>query len=323
MISNIGACVIQYCLNCIVVWNWGWGMLGCGLTLTFANCLQFIFLTSALYYYDDIRPILSWPKFDGEHWQFVKEYLTLGFPSMIMAFLEIAGVEVFQPLSGYISTYSNAAQAIVMNLYACLFTFYLGASIATAIFVGAAIGENNIKAARVFAKTAQLLVLCFTVCLAIFLFFMKEKLVSCFTSNTTIQTIALPALLVLSAALIPDCVIYCQVGVMRGLGKQKMAAWIQIAGFFVISIPIGCVLAYVYKLNISGFWTGFLIRSVIVCAVFAVLIWKVLDWEAIAVETQEREKQLREMIAHHRKADGKGDYGTINSDEKTEDVERK
>jgi Na+-driven multidrug efflux pump len=161
-------------------------MLGCGLTLSFANVLQCIFLTSSLYYYDELKPCLFWPKFDREHWQYVKEYLTLGFPSMIMAFLEIAGVEIFQPLSGYISTYSNAAQAIVMNIYACLFTFYLGASIATAIFVGAAIGENNIPAARVFAKTAQLLVLGFTCCLSLFLYFMKEKIVTCFSSNTTI-----------------------------------------------------------------------------------------------------------------------------------------
>lgn len=299
-------------------------MLGCGLTLSFANCLQFIFLTSALYYYEDIRPILTWPKFDAENWTYVKEYLTLGFPSMIMAFLEIAGVEIFQPLSGYISTYSNGAQTIVMNIYACLFTFYLGASIATAIFVGAAIGENNIPAARVFAKTAQLLVLGFTVCLSCLLFLMRNKIVTYFTSNTTIQTIALPALLVLAIALIPDCIIYCQVGVMRGLGKQKMAAWIQIAGFFVISIPIGCVLAYVYKLNIAGFWTGFLIRAIVVCIVFWVLIWKILDWDVIAEETREREKALREMLAHHGKKDEtlKPSYGTINSDDK-EDVEKK
>jgi MATE family multidrug resistance protein len=125
--------------------------------------------------------------------------------------------------------------------------------------------------------------------------------------------------MVLAIALIPDCIIYCQVGVMRGLGKQKMAAWIQIAGFFVISIPIGCVLAYVYKLNIAGFWTGFMIRSIIVCAVFWILIWKVLDWDVISVETREREKALREMIAHEKKQD----YGTINSDDKQEDTEKK
>jgi MATE family multidrug resistance protein len=204
-----------------------------------------------------------------------------------------------------------------MNIYACLFTFYFGASIATAIFVGAAVGENNIPAARVFAKTAQILVLGFTVCLAIFLFLLKEKIVTCFTSNTTIQTIALPALMVLAIALIPDCVTYIQVGIMRGLGKQKMAAVIQIIGFFVISIPIGCVLAFVYKLNISGFWTGFLIRSIIVCTVFWLLIWKILDWDVIAEEARERERALREMISHHKLGEEKKEgYGTINSDEK-------
>jgi Na+-driven multidrug efflux pump len=109
MISNIMAIVIQYSLNCVVVWQWGWGMLGCGLTLSFAQVLQMIFLSASLYYYEDVRSFCHWPKFNAELWQYIKEYLTLGFPSMIMAFLEIAGVEIFQPLSGYISTYSNGA----------------------------------------------------------------------------------------------------------------------------------------------------------------------------------------------------------------------
>jgi hypothetical protein len=76
-------------------------------------------------------------------------------------------------------------------------------------------------------------------------------------------------------------------------------------------------LAYCYKLNIAGFWTGFLIRSIVVCVVFWVLIWKILDWDVIADEARERERALREMIAHHHLGEEKKEgYGTINSDEK-------
>ena len=71
---------------------------------------------------------------------------------MLMCFLEMAGVEVFQPLSGLIGPLSNGAQAIVMNMYACMCCIYLGASIASSIFVGQCIGEGNILKAKRYAQ---------------------------------------------------------------------------------------------------------------------------------------------------------------------------
>jgi Na+-driven multidrug efflux pump len=74
----------------------------------------------------------------------MKEFLAIGIPSMLMATLEIAGVELMQPLAGLISSDSNAAQAVVMNIYAGVFTLYLAVSISTSIFVGSSIGTGNI-----------------------------------------------------------------------------------------------------------------------------------------------------------------------------------
>lgn len=70
--------------------------------------------------------------------------MALGVPSMFMACLEICGVELMQPLAGLISADANAAQAVVMNIYAGAFTVYLSISIATAIFVGSSLGTGNI-----------------------------------------------------------------------------------------------------------------------------------------------------------------------------------
>jgi Na+-driven multidrug efflux pump len=74
----------------------------------------------------------------------MKEFLSIGAPSMIMACLEIAGVELMQPLAGIISADSSGAQAVVMNIFAGFFTIYLSVSIATSIFVGQSIGMGNI-----------------------------------------------------------------------------------------------------------------------------------------------------------------------------------
>lgn len=61
-----------------------------------------------------------------------------------MTSLELAGVELMQPLAGLISSESNAAQAAVLNIYVGYFTIYISISIATSIFVGCCIGAGNV-----------------------------------------------------------------------------------------------------------------------------------------------------------------------------------
>jgi len=47
-----------------------------------------------LYCYEEIRPALIMPSFNREQWRYIKEFLSIGIPSMLMACLEIAGVEL-------------------------------------------------------------------------------------------------------------------------------------------------------------------------------------------------------------------------------------
>lgn len=196
-----------------------------------------------------------------------------------------------------------------MNIYACMFTLYMGASIAAGIFVGASLGENNIPKARRFAFVAELCIVTMTTTFASILFIFRSSIVSKFTSDTSIQAIATPAMAVLCFALIPDSLIFAQVGILRGLGKQKLAASIQILSIFLISLPLGCFLVFVCGMNVAGFWVGFLVRCLIAAGLFAYIIWRYLDWDQIAKDTFERESHLRKGGE-----DGR-EYGSIEQNE--------
>lgn len=82
----------------------------------------------------------------------------------------------------------------------------------------------------------------------------------------------------------------------------------------MISLPIGCYLAFVKNMNVAGFWVGFLFRTVIAAAVFILLIWKWFDWEEIAREARDREKNMREKLlsATTNAVKKPSDYGSIN-----------
>ena len=95
LISNFMACVLQFTLNIFMIWKWNLGMYGAGMSVTITNTIQSSFFVFLLWWYEDIRPTQFWPTFNSEQWNYIKSYLHLGVPSMLMAFLEIGGVEVF------------------------------------------------------------------------------------------------------------------------------------------------------------------------------------------------------------------------------------
>lgn len=115
---------------------------------------------------------------------------------------------------------------------------------------------------------------------------------SYYTSNEEVIELASSALVYFSLALIPDSMIYSQLGTFRGLRKDKIAFIIQILSFILISFPLGIYFAFYLKMNISGFWLGYLIRSVITCAIFSYLLWRHFDWEEIANNVVTNEQSL-------------------------------
>ena len=136
-----------------------------------------------------------------------------------MSFLEICGVELFQPLAGLISVNSSSAQSITMMLYAGIFIILMGISIAISIFVGRNVGQFNIDAAKTFAQASVIYCCCVGVVAMLILAIWNTDITSLFTSDADIQALAEDANVILIYCCIPVALVYSCVGSFRGLGK--------------------------------------------------------------------------------------------------------
>ncbi len=85
------------------------GLLGAGFAVSMANGFFYLFTMGALFVYDETREALKWPEWNDELWGYLKQFTALAIPSMVMAFLEMAGVECLQVLAGLISSISADA----------------------------------------------------------------------------------------------------------------------------------------------------------------------------------------------------------------------
>lgn len=226
LISSVVCIFIQALFCWLCVFKWDLGVLGCGLALSASKIFQSAYMWISLYYYEEIREALFWPTWDETQWTYIKQFLYLGAPSLAMSFLEICGVELLQPLAGLISVNSSSAQSICMMLYAGIFIILMGISIAISIFIGRSVGQFNVQHARLFGIASLIYCLIVAVLAIIVLLAFNTSIVSAFTSDTTIQQLAIDGNKILAWCCIPVAVLYSGVGGFRGLGKQKVAATI-------------------------------------------------------------------------------------------------
>ncbi|KAL6331663.1 hypothetical protein AAG906_014313 [Vitis piasezkii] len=76
-------------------------------------------------------------------------------------------------------------------------------------------------------------------------------------------------------------------GMVRGSGKQKIGALVNLGAYYLAGIPSGALLAFVYHIGGKGFWTGIIV-SLFLQALFLAIIILCTNWEKEAKKATDR-----------------------------------
>ncbi len=80
-------------------------------------------------------------------------------------------------------------------------------------------------------------------------------------------------------------------GILRGCGRQEVGAYINLAGYYAIALPLAAALAFHYHYGLVGLWTGLALGLFIVSLIQVILIART-DWR------EESRKALALVQAH-------------------------
>ncbi|KAK9289964.1 hypothetical protein L1049_008126 [Liquidambar formosana] len=80
---------------------------------------------------------------------------------------------------------------------------------------------------------------------------------------------------------------FSSTGVAVGAGWQSIVAYVNIACYYLLGIPIGVVLGYVFNMQVKGVWIGMLF-GVFVQTVVLVIITYRTDWDKQVSLAQKR-----------------------------------
>ena len=190
------------------------------------------------------------------HIAIVPDIFKLGLPTALAVLTEIAAFGGSTLIIARISTLQTAAHNIVLTLASITFMVPLSVAIATSVKVARAFGENNQKLVYEYIKSALTLSLGFMTCSALTFFIIPQYVLRIFTSDSELITIGIPILIIAGLFQIFDGAQVTLSGILRGLHVSRPTFFANLAGYWVLGIPLGIYFAYSQNMGATGVWIG-------------------------------------------------------------------
>lgn len=280
MVLSLSAIPINFFLNWLLIYgNWGFPRLeleGAGYATLITRTLIFVALAIVILKHRVFRPFMAVRK---NQWKLrrdaMKQLLKIGIPSSLQIGMEAGAFAVSGIIIGTISAQAQAAHQIALSCASFTFMVSLGLSQAGSIRVSNAFGAKQLTKINFIGKSTLWLALIYGVlCCLVFTIF-RWQLPTFFNHETEVITIAATLLLFAAIFQISDALQAIAAGLLRGVKDVNIPTLFIAIAYWVLGIPIGCLLAFYYNMGANGIWLG-LIIGLSVSAIFLTL--RFLKW---------------------------------------------
>ncbi|MEO8854675.1 MAG: MATE family efflux transporter [Ginsengibacter sp.] len=263
MILSLAALPLNAFLNWLLIYgNWGFPRLelpGAGYATLITRVFIFVVLTLIILYHRTFQKYiairsLSWYL----RWHTFKELLHIGIPSSFQITMEAGAFAVSGILIGTLGAVTQAAHQIALSIASLTFMVSMGLSQAGSIRTSNAFGRNDRQTINLIGKSTIIMALIYGSCCAVIFILFKNQLPLIFNGNK--EVVSMAAYLLLFAALfqVSDSTQAVTAGLLRGIKDVKVPTFFIAIAYWVIGIPLGCLLAFHFKMGAAGIWTGFI-----------------------------------------------------------------
>lgn len=262
MVLSMLALPINIGINWLLVYgNWGfprWELMGAGA----GTLITRIIILVALLFIVAVHPIFKrYIAARRSQWKLqkgtMKELLHIGIPASLQGGMESGAFAVSGIIIGTLGAVQQAAHHIALSCAAFTFMVSIGLAQGGSIRTSNAWGRNNWDDIRRIAKSTVWSGLLYGLVCAILFISLRHTLPLAFNSDAAV--VSLTSVLMLYAALfqMSDAAQAVGVGLLRGMKDVKVPTLYVALAYWVLGIPIGCLMAFTFKMGAAGMWIGF------------------------------------------------------------------
>ncbi|KAL6312214.1 hypothetical protein AAG906_025556 [Vitis piasezkii] len=277
MMITTGFTTLLHILTCwILVFKSGLRNKGAAL----ANAISYWMNVLLLAIYVRVSPSCkkTWTGFSREAMHDVPKFLRLAIPSAVMICLEIWSFEMMVLLSGLLPNpkLETSALSISLNICSVIYMIPLGLSGAISVRVSNELGAGRPQSARLAIYVVLFMVTIEGVLVATILI-----------SGHKFWGYSYKIMVLVAVSHFWDGIQSVLSGMVRGSGKQKIGALINLGAYYLVGIPFGALLAFVYHIGGKGLWTGIIVSLFMQAVSLAIIIF-CTNWEREAKKATDR-----------------------------------
>nr|AFW17284.1 putative multidrug and toxic compound extrusion protein 1 [Diospyros kaki]AMU19395.1 MATE3 protein [Diospyros kaki] len=291
---SVGVFLLHILITWLAVYVLNYGLIGAALTLSLSWWL--LVILQSLYILLSPSCAQTWTGFSRKAFNGIWPYFRLTVASAIMLCLEIWYFQGLVLISGLLSNPTIALDSIsiCMNYLNWDMQFMLGLAAAASVRVSNELGAGHPMVAKfsvvIVSGTSIAISIVFSAIVLIF----KVGLSKLFTSDSeVIEAVSgLTPLLAISVFL--NGIQPILSGVAIGSGWQAVVAYVNLGAYYIIGLPIGCVLGFKTSLAAAGIWWGMII-GVILQTISLVILTARTNWNAEVAKAADRLHQSAEV----------------------------
>ncbi|KAG2717638.1 hypothetical protein I3760_03G185600 [Carya illinoinensis] len=286
---SVGVFLVHIVLTWLVVYVVDYGLLGAALTLSFSWWV--LVILNGLYILLSPSCKETWTGFSIKAFKGIWPYFKLTVASAVMLCLEIWYNQGLVLISGLLPnpTISLDSISICMNYLNWDMQFMLGLSAAASVRVSNELGAGHPRVAKfsvlVVNGTSILISIVFTIIVLVF----KVGLSKLFTTDTEVIEAVSELTPLLAISVFLNGIQPILSGVAIGSGWQGVVAYVNLTTYYIIGLPIGCVLGFKTSLGVAGIWWGMII-GVLLQTLTLIILTARTNWDAEVKRAAERLK---------------------------------
>ena len=261
-------------LNWLLIFgNWGFPrleLLGAGWSTLITRTIMFIALGLIIFRHSTFSEYIA-----ARHKQWklrkktIRELLYIGIPSSLQIGMEAGAFAVSGILIGTISAVAQASHQIALSCASFTFMVSMGLAQAGSIRVSNAFGRKDWPKISVIGRSTLIVALMYGIFCAISFGVFRNQLPKLFNDNADVLNMA--ALLIIFAAIfqISDSTQAIGAGLLRGIKDVKYPTVMITIAYWVVGLPLGYLLAFVFNMGATGIWIG-LITGLTLASLFLI-----------------------------------------------------
>lgn len=203
----------------------------------------------------------------------LRRILELGWPAATQAALEYGAFAAVTMLAGRLDPSTLAAHQIVINLAGLTYMVPLGIASAGAVRVGHAVGRRDAAGASAAGWTAIALGTGFMASAAALFLAVPGPILAIFTTDRGVVEVGLALIVLVALFQVFDGLQGVTTGALRGLGDTRTPMLLNLAGHWMIGLPVGYLLCFAIGWGVVGLWIGISTGLILVGCLVTAIWW--------------------------------------------------